>query len=269
MQLGVLKSAPAACTAKTRGMMYIDDATDRLQICRKTGLWGTVVIHECGNKKIETGETCDDGNVKSGDGCDGSCQAECGNGQVDTGEECDFNDPKTKDKCSKVCKKIKFGALWLESNYYRWYPVPYPHAAYSESKAVAVCKSVGLRLWRDESGSKTDVNWAYDYNGGHNLGGHDICYKVNSATANNQQGHTGTWKSFATAWSNDIKSLTQSTNGTTVTILNHYHHTGSNETHASWCKVRPQATSVQWAGSSNGPISGLGGKAVVLCAQGK
>ncbi len=268
LQLGVQAKAPAACTPQTRGLMYVDDATDQLLICRKTGLWGTVVIYECGNKKVESGETCDDGNVVSGDGCDSACQVECGNGQVDKGEECDPKDPKTVGKCSSTCKLIKYGKLWLESNEYQWYPVPYPHATYSESKAVALCKSVGLRLWRDEPGSKTDVNWAYDYNNNHNLGGHDICYKVNSATSNQQQTHTGTWKIFSTSWANDIKELTGATNGQTVTVLNHLHHSGSNETQASWCDIRPQATSVQWSTQSNGTKSGMS-KAVVLCAKGK
>ena len=31
----------------------------------------------CGNKKIDAGETCDDGNIIDGDGCSGTCQREC------------------------------------------------------------------------------------------------------------------------------------------------------------------------------------------------
>ena len=30
----------------------------------------------CGNNKIETGETCDDGNTRRGDGCNALCQLE-------------------------------------------------------------------------------------------------------------------------------------------------------------------------------------------------
>ena len=30
----------------------------------------------CGNRKIEAGEACDDGNMASGDGCDSACQVE-------------------------------------------------------------------------------------------------------------------------------------------------------------------------------------------------
>nr|MBP46957.1 hypothetical protein [Myxococcales bacterium] len=268
IQLSVLAKAPVLCSAKTRGMMYVDSATDQLLICRKTGLWGNVVINECGNKKIETGESCDDGNVKSGDGCDALCQNECGNGKVEPAEQCDPKDPATGAKCSSDCKLIKYGKLWLETPDYRFYPVKYPHQTYSESKAVALCKSVGLRLWRDESGSKNDTNWAYDYNNNHNLGGHDICYKINDACNGNQQGHTGTWKLFTANWSNDIKEISGGNNGSTVYVLNHLHHSGTNESSASWCSIRPQSSSVQWLSASNGSVN-VGNYAVVLCSEGK
>lgn len=49
----------------------------------------------CGNGALETGvgETCDDGNLLDGDGCDALCQVEsgpvCGNGILESPEECD------------------------------------------------------------------------------------------------------------------------------------------------------------------------------------
>ncbi len=59
----------------------------------------------CGNGKIESGETCDDGNAEGGDGCSAKCKIEdnydcevegkpcklstCGNGELDDGEDCD------------------------------------------------------------------------------------------------------------------------------------------------------------------------------------
>jgi len=51
----------------------------------------------CGNGEVESGETCDDGNTTSGDGCSSSCQEEkinsvCGNGKVEPGETCDGSD---------------------------------------------------------------------------------------------------------------------------------------------------------------------------------
>jgi len=80
----------------------------------------------CGNRKVESGESCDDGNTNNGDGCNSTCQTEaggcaadvkecpdgsavsrdpanncefpvcpqgstCGNNIVETGEECDGN----------------------------------------------------------------------------------------------------------------------------------------------------------------------------------
>lgn len=44
----------------------------------------------CGNSVIESGETCDDGNTTTCDGCSSSCQTQrCGNGVVECGEVCD------------------------------------------------------------------------------------------------------------------------------------------------------------------------------------
>ncbi len=267
LKLPVAGQPPVVCSPKTRGYTYVDDATDAVRICRKTGLWGTFSIFECGNGKLENGETCDDGNTKPGDGCDALCVKECGNGKVDAGEECDPNDAATKLNCTAECKKQVYGKLWLETPDYLFYPVHYPHGAYKESLAVQTCKSVGLRLWRDESGSKTDPNWAYDFNGNHNLGGHDICYKVNSATSGQQQSHTGEWKLFGKDWSDDMKLHAKASNGQTVVILNHIAHTGSDENNASYCRVTPQASSVTWIDQTNGQPNSP--TSVVLCAKGK
>jgi len=62
----------------------------------------------CGNRVVETGETCDDGNVVSGDGCSSSCQLEprpvCGNRVVETGETCDDGNVVSGDGCSSTCQ---------------------------------------------------------------------------------------------------------------------------------------------------------------------
>ena len=61
----------------------------------------------CGNGRMDPGEDCDDGNVKSGDGCSATCQPEnpCGNGRVDTGESCDDGNRTDGDGCSATCQK--------------------------------------------------------------------------------------------------------------------------------------------------------------------
>ncbi|HEY4106057.1 MAG TPA: DUF4215 domain-containing protein, partial [Polyangiaceae bacterium] len=77
----------------------------------------------CGNAIIETGETCDDGNKLSTDGCSSTCRIEpgfscvtpgmkctqnerCGDGNVDIdrGEECDDGNALAGDGCSATCK---------------------------------------------------------------------------------------------------------------------------------------------------------------------
>jgi cysteine-rich repeat protein len=59
----------------------------------------------CGDGDIENAEECDDGNTKSGDGCDSDCKIEagCGDGVIDqnAGEQCDPPDPPD---CSAECQ---------------------------------------------------------------------------------------------------------------------------------------------------------------------
>ncbi|MBW2701821.1 MAG: DUF4215 domain-containing protein [Deltaproteobacteria bacterium] len=62
---------------------------------------------ECGNHTVEDGETCDDGNLTDGDGCDASCQLEepeCGNHTVEDGETCDDGNLTDGDGCDASCQ---------------------------------------------------------------------------------------------------------------------------------------------------------------------
>ena len=77
---------------------------------------------KCGNRAQDTGETCDDGNIVSGDGCSRSCVVEAGytcNGEFPTTcildficqdgqfdpltEECDDGNDQNNDGCSFSC----------------------------------------------------------------------------------------------------------------------------------------------------------------------
>ena len=83
----------------------------------------------CGNGVLEPSndETCDDGNLISGDGCSDSCQVEpgydcssgtcvliepdelCGNGVVDDGEVCDDGNTTSGDGCASNCLFVEPG----------------------------------------------------------------------------------------------------------------------------------------------------------------
>lgn len=68
------------------------------------------LIAVCGNGKQEAVELCDDGNLKSGDGCSSECRRElllaiCGNGNIESGEQCDDGNLKNGDGCSASCTK--------------------------------------------------------------------------------------------------------------------------------------------------------------------
>ncbi len=58
---------------------------------------------------VQLGEVCDDGNIRSGDGCSATCQIEylpyCGNGALNPGEECDDGNLRERDGCSALCRR--------------------------------------------------------------------------------------------------------------------------------------------------------------------
>ena len=66
------------------------------------------IVNPCGNGRVDSGETCDDGNILSGDGCSPSCGNEaCGNGLVEPGERCDDGNTTNGDNCSADCLSLE------------------------------------------------------------------------------------------------------------------------------------------------------------------
>ena len=58
----------------------------------------------CGNGTLDPGEQCDDGNFRSGDGCDANCTpTSCGNGVLSPGEACDDGNTAGGDCCGPTC----------------------------------------------------------------------------------------------------------------------------------------------------------------------
>jgi cysteine-rich repeat protein len=59
---------------------------------------------QCGNRQVDPGEHCDDGNRKENDRCASNCtRPRCGNGIVEAGEECDDGNHRNDDSCSTQC----------------------------------------------------------------------------------------------------------------------------------------------------------------------
>jgi cysteine-rich repeat protein len=59
----------------------------------------------CGDRQVQAGEQCDDGNLDAGDGCDADCMNEetCGNGEVEGFETCDDGNLDSADGCDSRC----------------------------------------------------------------------------------------------------------------------------------------------------------------------
>jgi len=72
------------------------EMTDRLLVA--------VADADCGNRTVDVGEQCDDGNAMDGDGCDSNCTTSgCGNGIVDPSEPCDDGNHSDQDLCMSDC----------------------------------------------------------------------------------------------------------------------------------------------------------------------
>ncbi|HLC47378.1 MAG TPA: DUF4215 domain-containing protein [Candidatus Nanoarchaeia archaeon] len=69
----------------------------------------------CGDGIIDSGESCDDGNIIDGDGCTASCQisvvlpSDCGNNILEAGEDCDDGDANNFNSCPNDCKNAVCG----------------------------------------------------------------------------------------------------------------------------------------------------------------
>ena len=86
---------------------YYEDTLSLLCLLSMTGnFWSAAgAAPVCGNGVVEAGETCDDGNLVDGDGCDSNCTVTaCGNGIRTAGEACDDGNLTAGDCCSPTCQ---------------------------------------------------------------------------------------------------------------------------------------------------------------------
>ena len=109
-------AAPDACRTNCRLAHRGDGVIDTGETCDDGPQNSDEVPDACRNDctaprcgdgvvDVESGETCDDSNTRSGDGCSDHCVSEfCGNGQLDAGEVCDDGNIQAGDGCSPDCQ---------------------------------------------------------------------------------------------------------------------------------------------------------------------
>lgn len=86
--------------------------------CGRRGPNGACIGVGCGNRVLDPGEACDDGNVNAGDGCSSTCTIEpgwrcpaigracapiCGDGRLVGVETCDDGNAIAGDGCNEIC----------------------------------------------------------------------------------------------------------------------------------------------------------------------
>ncbi|HVK89712.1 MAG TPA: DUF4215 domain-containing protein [Kofleriaceae bacterium] len=99
----ICAAAQPVCLVTTCGNGVVDsgESCDDGNINEGDGCSPACKPEICGNNVMDPGEICDDGNTMSGDGCAGDCRSEedCGNGVIDVGEDCDDSNDDNTDDC--------------------------------------------------------------------------------------------------------------------------------------------------------------------------
>src|SRR3569623_784781 len=106
--------------------------------CHPAGFDGACLVPGCGNRVVEPGEQCDDGNHVGDDGCSADCRSDeqCGNGVVDgaIGEACDDGNLASHDGCNSRCQ-LESPQWTIDPAILRYVP---PTSAFDEAHGMLV-----------------------------------------------------------------------------------------------------------------------------------
>jgi cysteine-rich repeat protein len=96
-------------------------AESRILVAKRNVLAGFVLPEhrECGNRFVERGEVCDDGNVADGDYCNHDCtevSGRCGDGVIQSNESCDGASMLPGTSCSDDCQVTFDGVMLAAGN---------------------------------------------------------------------------------------------------------------------------------------------------------
>jgi cysteine-rich repeat protein len=104
--LAYLALAHTACSQSTSVTCASGRVCPADWVCSADGQ--ACIEDACGDGILQAHESCDDGNIRDGDGCNRNCTSveECGNGTVDAAlsETCDDGNTTDGDGCSSTCR---------------------------------------------------------------------------------------------------------------------------------------------------------------------
>ncbi len=114
----------------------------------------------CGNKIIELGEQCDDGNAVSGDGCSSQCLHEvlCGDNLKEGTEECDDGNKVDGDACSNACTINKCGNNRVDTASGEQCDPPNGTTCDTQCKAIGVVCGNGIKQGNEACDDGNTVN---------------------------------------------------------------------------------------------------------------
>ncbi len=155
----IAAAPPVKCGPEHFGRMYINSKDKKVYVCRDT--WDAVLFADCGNGIKEFPEECDDG-AKNGN-APGACRVDCkkpycGDKIVDPGETCDdgnkVDGDKCKNDCSSPCKGWVYKGICLmhttlgsNSDKVPAGCNPYqPSTNWSKNDFVAICAEVSKKI---------------------------------------------------------------------------------------------------------------------------